>query len=468
MEFRPADIACFEFADYCYDPQRCEASLVYRLHGSDGRRYEFVERFLFHGARRELDAESLAVLNRTLRALHLAAGVSYYKAAVPPQIEICGDPLTARWAAFFESLYLHGLAEFAYQNQLSLQERVRFPHSDPALEHMLSGRQQAAVPQRQANSNRLVVPIGGGKDSLVTVEIAKRHDPAVRSIFVGDQPIFFELAARIGVPHIHISRTISPQLIELNRCGAFNGHVPISAILAFALLVAAPLYEFDTIAISQERSANAANVIHQGREVNHQYSKSLAFEMALARFLDEEVAPGVKYFSLLRPLSEVSIAQLFARYSQYHDLFSSCNRTFSLSRATEPGDRWCGTCPKCRFVFLALAPVMERAALVRIFGRDLLADPEQCAGYEALLGYGQHKPFECVGEVEESAALFYTLAQDSRWADAVVVRKIADQVLPHLAFDRSHLAQVRQWSDDHLVPEPYLRWVQDAFAESQR
>ena len=113
---------------------------------------------------------------------------------------------------------------------------------------------------------------------------------------------------------------------------------------------------------------------------------------------------GVRYFSFLRPLSEVAIARRFARHTAYLPVFRSCNAAFRQSperRATN----WCCDCPKCRFVFLALAPFVDRQLLIATFGRDMLDDPAQIDGFAELCGLRRHKPFECVGEVEESATV---------------------------------------------------------------
>ena len=79
----------------------------------------------------------------------------------------------------------------------------------------------------------------------------------------------------------------------------------------------------------------------------------------------------------------------------------------SACSARTPADRWCGQCPKCHFVFLALAPFVPKPRLLAIFGRNLLDDVALAPGFDALLEYRDHKPFECVGEGAESRAAMY-------------------------------------------------------------
>jgi hypothetical protein len=101
-------------------------------------------------------------------------------------------------------------------------------------------------------------------------------------------------------------------------------------------------------------------------------------------------------------------------------------------------------------VFLALAPFVERQLLVSTFGRDLLDDPDQIDGFAELCGLLRHKPFECVGETEESATVMAHLSTLAPWREATVVRALA----PRLAGgDFNALFALRR---PHLVPPRYL------------
>src|SRR5690606_38620539 len=180
-------------------------------------------------------------------------------------------------------------------------------------------------------------------------------------------------------------------------------HIPVTAINSAILAFAAVVLDADQVVFSNERSASYGSLIEGTGEVNHQWSKGWAFEQALAGYLRRSVAADLRYYSLLRPLSELAVARQFAKIDRYDAWFSSCNRNFHLL-GERPTSRWCGVCPKCHFVFLALAPFMPKPRLVAIFGRNLLDDAGQVAGYDALMEYRDHKPFECVGEARESRA----------------------------------------------------------------
>jgi hypothetical protein len=164
------------------------------------------------------------------------------------------------------------------------------------------------------------------------------------------------------------------------------------------------------VAVSNEQSANEPTLKYLGEAINHQYSKSGEFEQDFQAYLGHSLGQAVRYYSLLRPLSELRIAELFANHSFdiYHDVFSSCNRAF---RHDSDHLFWDGTCPKCAFVFLALTPFLPQTKLEALFnGRNLLKDPSLEPIYRQLLGIEGDKPLECVGEIKESRAAMHLAA----------------------------------------------------------
>ena len=146
------------------------------------------------------------------------------------------------------------------------------------------------------------------------------------------------------------------------------------------------------IVLSNESSANESTVA--GSTVNHQYSKSFKFEQDFHTYEKKYIKSGTYYFSMLRPLSEFQIAKQFAKYSEYHDIFRSCN-------VGSKEDIWCGHCPKCLFVFFILSPFMEQERLKEIFGADMLNDTSMLETMKQLIGVSPEKPFECVGSRDE-------------------------------------------------------------------
>ena len=245
-----------------------------------------------------------------------------------------------------------------------------------------------------------------------------------RLFAVNPHPLVLDLARRTGLELIVVRRRLDPGLAPLNASGALNGHVPITAIVSLIAVVGSFLYGYDSIAMAVERSASEETVLVDGVPVNHQYSKSIEFERLLADLIVTSVDPGLSYGSALRPYSELAIARAFAGLPDYHDAFCSCNAAFRLSAAAK--DRWCGHCPKCRFVALMLAPFLGREELSAIIGADLFADAGQIAGFADLMS-DEDKPFECVGERRESAAALRLLSSRPGWRDTAVVAALADR-----------------------------------------
>jgi len=260
-----------------------------------------------------------------------------------------------------------------------------------------------------ASPARPLVPFGGGVDSIVTVEAvrARRPDTALFVVSrVGDRFAAIEGAAAVtGLPVLRAEREIDAEILRSRQNGFRNGHVPVTGILSAIAALVAVLDGRGAVIMSNEWSASSGNLDVGGHIVNHQYSKSAAFETLLRGALADTFVDGPDYFSLLRPWSELAIARRFASLTAYHPVFHSCNRAFHLD-ANRRQATWCGTCDKCCFIDLILAPFLPPAALDAIFsGREPLANPDTLPTFRTLLDIGADpKPFECVGERTECRA----------------------------------------------------------------
>jgi len=437
----------FIFERYEYENASGTLQLHYRFEQGPA----FVEKIVFPRAERALAHGDLAALDASFRLIFLLAGASYYKTFAPEQLLCPAFALDKDTAAFVEKTYRKGLAEFAYNNKLDLSKLVNLKAD--------------TVPPRTASplalSRRSLVPVGGGKDSIVTLEHLKEAGEPVTLFALGSasgiaKPI--EQTIKVsGLSSLHVARTLSPNLAEVNNSGAYNGHVPITAILSTIAVATAILHGFDAVIFSNEHSASAPNLWMNESEINHQYSKSFDFEMDLFNYVTGQIASNLRVFSFLRPCSEAEIARRFARYSAYHDVFLSCNKAFRQDAATR-ATHWCCDCPKCRFVFLALAPFLAKEKLVRIFGKNLLDDATQKTGFAELCGLAKHKPFECVGETGESALLMEKLFRGDEWKNDAVVAELGKQLHQPKDFDQLYEALFAMGAD-HNVPDKYMRML---------
>jgi hypothetical protein len=411
--FDPGAYETFRVLDRSFDPVSRTASLRYALDEGPS----FVETVAFETAPHAKGPDATGptdggALDRGLLHLHIAAGTSYYKTAAPPVVLVESGELTPAEVAFHHHLYDDGLREFAVDNQLTVPRPVTVSAPTPP--------SRPVAPEAGRGGGGLVVPIGGGKDSMVLIEALRPLGPTL--LAVNPHPLVIELARRAELDLLVVRRTLDPQLSVLNRTGALNGHVPITAIVSLIAAVGSALYGYDTIAMAVERSASEETVLVDGVPINHQYSKSLEFEHLMGGLLATSVDPGLTYGSALRPYSELAIARVFATLTDYHSTFCSCNTAFR--QAAGAGDRWCGECAKCHFVGLMLAPFLSRRALAAVIGRDMFADSGQIPGFAALMS-DDEKPFECVGERRESAAALRLLSCLPEWKDSPVVAALS-------------------------------------------
>ena len=447
--FDKSSIRAFRFVRCSFDAETGVARLVYAF--DEGP--ELTETVTVPGAPFALDAARAKAVEHAVRLLHLITGVSYYKAAVPNEIRIEGYAIDAATAVLMEQVYVHGLGEFAYRNGLSLHGRVRFPVAA-----------QAPAPAAAAGlREHALVAIGGGKDSLVSIEALRGAGVDQTVTWIGGSQLIAACAARTGLPTLNIGRALAPELFEYNRQGAWNGHIPVTAINSAIMVLAALLHGVDQVVFSNERSASYGSMIPGTGEVNHQWSKGWAFESAFGAYVQSHVAADLQYYSLLRPLSELAVARQFARTDHYDAHFSSCNRNFHLL-GERPTNRWCGVCPKCHFVFLALAPFMPKPRLVGIFGRNLLDDANQTGGFDALLEYQDHKPFECVGEGQESRAAMAALGDRPEWREDAIVARFNREIRPQLDASELVVALLLEIGGEHRIPAALWERLRANFA----
>jgi len=426
--------------------ETADAQGVVKLHYGFASGLRFCETIDFHAPLPARGDATCASFEAALAALSVLAGVSYYKAFAPQTIEVGPYDLSDDQLAFFQSLYLNGLGEFAVRNGLDLTHRARLQRTAPHVSQERERTDFAPLPRRAA------VLVGGGKDSLVSVEMLRAAGEPMVLFAVNPKKPILDCAAASGLPFVSVARHLDPKLFELNAAGALNGHVPITAIVSFIAIAAAFVHGYDEVVLSNERSANEPTLEHNGVAVNHQFSKTGSVEAEIRRYVAEHVSPRLDYFSLLRPLSELHIARLFGKVARYDGVFTSCNRAFRL-RAQAPPERWCCDCPKCRFTFLMLATSLPKPRMIEIFGKNLLDDAGQLVGYEELTGLSGHKPWECVGEIGESCAAVLHLAARPEWKESAVLQALAPRLSPFAArLEQEWRGLLTPSSEHHLAP----------------
>jgi UDP-N-acetyl-alpha-D-muramoyl-L-alanyl-L-glutamate epimerase len=426
----------FQILKPSYDPAEGVALFPYAL--GDLRFTELLE--FPKGA--DPDAAASDAFLKLLDLTSIVLGASYFKLLAPTRIQ-AEFPLTQLERDFALDIYSNGLGEFYARNNLQ-----RFGKIDIA----------APADHRRARPapllrDRALLPIGGGKDSLVSVELFEAAGFDYTPFAVNPKGPINGSVDKIGKTPLYVIRTLDTDMIHLGQQpGYFNGHVPSTAINSMIAALAALLFSYARIVLSNERSASEGNAVHDGREVNHQHSKSIEFERLIAGVLDDATGGALSYFSLLRPYSEARIAELFARETRFDHVFSSCNRNFKLGG--NDGPLWCGECPKCHFTFLLMASRMDYGRMIGIFGHNFLDEPANERSFRELTGLAGQKPWECVGEIEEAAACLYALTTHPDWENAAIVRALNDELIAQYGRPRLSAALNDLFIDspDHNIP----------------
>lgn len=341
--------------------------------------------------------------------------VSYWKLACPRNIVVKPFDLKLCQKKWWRHLYYNGLGEFRYLNGIDCSEKDFLQIESGTNREFRS----IDVPLEE----KTLIPVGGGKDSVVTLELLRREMPVIPLILNprGATVSCVEAAGYTMDDVAVVNRTLDPTMLKLNNEGFLNGHTPFSALLAFLTLLISAGTGARYIALSNESSANESTV--PGTDINHQYSKSVAFERDFRDYVRQHLTEEIQYFSFLRPLNEMQIASLFSQCTAYHEVFRSCN-------AGSKTDSWCGKCPKCLFTWIILSPFLTRERLTEIFGKDLMKDLELKPIFEELNGTSAVKPFECVGTVEEVRACVEAMEGDRTKVEEILRRFNKENFLP--------------------------------------
>jgi hypothetical protein len=368
---------------------------------------------------------SMPAVHAVANLWYLIAGLSYYKAGAARRIDLGSTPVGPAGRALLQGALLDGLGEFAYRNELDL--------SDVSLE----GGDDAEQYSPLVDAGRVLTPFGGGIDSVVSV--TQLSDGIDQSLFIvspssGRFAPLEATAEATGLDVVRATRTLDPALLAVND-DFLHGHVPVTAMIALLGVVAAVASERGGVVMSNEHSSSAPNLRWRGRDVNHQWSKSWSCEELLGDAVAELVGDEFTLASMLRDRSELWVAQAFAEQTKFHHVFRSCNRAFTQRSDTRAAN-WCGECDKCLFIDLILAPFMTRGALRGIFHAEPLSDPARLDQLRTLVGVGlDYKPFECVGDPDESAVALARVCELAEWRDVAHLEELSRLTRPERDFD---------------------------------
>lgn len=400
-------------------------------------------RFDLNLAEYKFDREQLELIAFSLGMAEL---VSYWKCSCCPIVEVKCGGLSDWQKNWWKKLYFNGLGEFFYRNGIT---------TDFAGFMTIEAPKPPEPPNFSPKLSGALVPVGGGKDSVVSLELLKQAGEDITPYIINPRCATLGCVRAAGLPENKIAaptRTIDKTLLELNSRGYLNGHTPISAVIAFSALFHACILGKKYVVLSNESSANETYV--SGAKINHQYSKSTEFERDFREYCEVSFGKCPEYFSLLRPLSEWQIAREFVKYPQYFEVFQSCN----LGSKTNV---WCGKCAKCLYVYVLLAAFLDDDVLTKIFGCNMLEKTELSDMLDGLMLDGEDKPFECVGTKNE-VRLSLKMALDRR-KDVPPARLVLPALLKRFAEkfpDYTPVTLTNYFDKDNFVPKEFLPYLE--------
>ncbi|GHV72576.1 hypothetical protein FACS1894201_02600 [Bacteroidia bacterium] len=433
-----ADYPDFIFEAYQWDIQSDGLHISFDFHIPTLTHFEptlFLPQRPFYAFDR-LSTEQMDTLVAHIGLIEL---ISYWKSTCSPNIHIKPIALDKAAIQWWKKLYFNGLGEFFYTNNIktTVDEFMNIrADGKPFSKFVLS------------LSDEVIIPVGGGKDSVVTLELLR--DVALKPLpmIVNPRGASLNCAKIAGFKEtevIEVRRTLDKRLLALNAQGLLNGHTPFSALLAFVTLLCAAITGKKHIALSNESSANEATDPVTG--VNHQYSKSVEFEIDFRNYVHTYINEDIDYFSFLRPLNELTIAKYFASFSAYHDVFRSCN-------VGSKDDMWCCHCAKCLFAYIILSPFIPPRSLQAIFGENLLNNSSLQPEFEQLTGLRAVKPFECVGTVNEVCNALNLYIQRFNDNDSCLVQYFKTKPL----YTLSPIDLTTEFSEHHCLSSQFLNY----------
>ena len=443
----------FMYQDYQLSDDRRTVWFKYAL-THDTQQYMLTETLRFPVALLETPAQQAS-----LRALHIALGISYYKTFLPPTVSHPYEMDEAE-ATFWNDIMQNGLGEFLYVNKLPRERLAKFAAQEGITYH--GGEDSGA-------NGRALLGIGGGKDSIVAGELLKDLGVAVEGFVMatGEQLGQAQAVADVMEVPLHIiERTLDKQLLELQELpGSYKGHVPISLIFGLVGTALAVASGSTYIVVANEASASIPRHASAEGDINHQWSKSFGFEQKLQAYVHERIAPSTTYFSAIRELTSVAVAKLFAHYPQYFEVFTSDNFVFRIDPAKRPNARWSLESPKSLSSFILLAPWLSEADMLRTFGRDFLDEPSLASLFLESTGQEGEPPLDCVGTVDELVLSLNLAAKQRKFAASKLMQLARERgIIADKDWDGA-LASMFVLQPEQVLPTPLKDGIEHALRE---
>lgn len=388
-----------------------------------------------------------SVLRNFLFNLGLIEIPNYWKCTCAKEILIKAGRLNKAQLTWWHDLFIKGMGQYFYENSIDFVS--------PDFLNIHSENGELRFPKANILERKFLVALGGGKDSIVSLNLLEKIYPNLGLFLLNPTPAVGRIL-NVGnlKKKVIVRRVLDEKLFELNRKGYLNGHTPFSSVLSFWSVFCAVLFGYNEVIFSNESSSNEDNTTYLKHKINHQYSKTFEFEQKFREYNNKYLS-NVNYFSFLRPLNELQIAKIFSTMLQYHTLFRSCNVGYY-------SDSWCIKCSKCLSTFILLYPFLNKEKIIKIFGSNLYKKEELIPILVNLVDYSKVKPFECVGTREELlVGLYMSVQKDETDYLAVLLRYAKERYLDTIN-DKKVEKLLNNWDEKNVVKDRFERILKGA------
>jgi UDP-N-acetyl-alpha-D-muramoyl-L-alanyl-L-glutamate epimerase len=358
----------------------------------------------------------------------------------------------------FIKIYQGVFAQHWYENNVT-------DYQHPEIIHSQALGESNPVPILGDN-HTVLASCGGGKDSILAMKILQEADITFASMqyshsVYGKTEVQHNLIAEV-LSHVNPIKKhlisiyddfIDFPFLKLYFCKNSGITAPETPVSIFESLFLILDGGYNYLCLAHEKSANTGNLFWEGigREVNHQWGKGFEAEQILDQFIRDNLLSNFKYFSILQPIYDFRIFQIFSKYPELLPKFHSCN-------IKKP---WCKKCPKCAYVWLGLMAFCEPNIVDAVFQSNLSDDADLLPTFREMVGLSNHTPFECIGEIEESRLMMKICIEKGLTGKALDM--FVREVLADTSIDWQYLEQKYNsvYDKKHAIPHWLFEKLRD-------
>ncbi len=286
-----------------------------------------------------------------------------------------------------------------------------------------------------------LLAVSGGKESTFAYEWMQQANLPVEAFtlhnaggilgnnWLGKFPVFEYIKSTTNLWEIQAHPKEEPSEHFAYR-GVRNDPTITNALFIMMIIALQQGHRF--LVLANDKSSNESNATYNGREVNHQSAKGMAYIKRFNNFLKRKGLPFI-YVSICENIYSIAtVNQLSLWNRNILKELTSCNE----AQWDEGSYRWCCQCPKCAFSYALIEAVTDYDFAIEVVGEDLLKAKKLEEVWRRLSDSDSEKPFECVGEQRETL-MALAKCQKQRLKNGEPLGFLSQ--IPNMEFDESYL-----------------------------